>query len=869
MKKSYCKSVSDLWNTYDFSKIIITGIVLGLALAFLDYYDTPSQLINSIPNKVVWAMLGGVVIIVSVWLLENHYFDLFHIAATNPVDVISMVIIAASVVYIPIRWWLIEFALYTEIALYLSGALSLFLLVRIGVRSRKYATAESRSSNLVDLKDLYDNKISRIPEMPILIRENDVDYDLFNRSEIVNRLYRSIVHCRPEASYVISLEGEWGCGKTTIINNVIRLLETAPEENQNIVVIDDFDPWLFGSQEALLLGMYDTLLQHVGLRYSPTRTNWIVNGIAQVVSENHAAGGLIYNLLHNENKSSADIQVLKQRISAYLQTSNKRIVFFVDNLDRANDENIIFLFKLISIVFDLPGVVYVLSFERERINTILKETREIDQRFTEKIIQQEIKVPTIGEETSNDVYSLCIYNLLEAYGISGQEIMELAPVLKYIINQTQNIRMFKRILNSVFPAVFCYEGILNKSDLLAIEAIHFFDPELYTKIHQNPRFFVSHEKTAYDSFMTGLDKKKFNEEGSEFFRDLLGKHNASKEVLKSMFPYVERHLQGTALEHDTNFSDPRSSEIAKQSRICSGKYFDLYFSHNSNEFLEIRKKVEQFIREGNFAGSISHGISVMRKALDVLPDDDHTEWVEQLQSHIVDILPEKAYYFASAMYAAIYDFSGNEEFLALTPQSRAEYILSELLTRCSEQEFDEFMEIVQADYRKLKVIRSILYWLNSNSIKNQEHARTRAELLTKKFNAMCEKILTDNLCIYADDNYHRGNAWTLYHYCKEKEDIPRFTRYIMGNMSPATIYRILWDISTVAIGRNYSYSITAENMKVFCDNEALLAELIQSTPPRTTDEEFVNSIYMSYVNGVTDVWGHAGVVTSKPKKLTL
>ena len=186
--------------------------------------------------------------------------------------------------------------------------------------------------------------------MPILVRENDVDYDLFDRSEIVNRLYRSIVHCRPEASYVISLEGEWGCGKTTIINNVKRLLDGPTFGNDDVVIIDDFDPWLFGSQEALLLAMYDTLLQHMGLRYSPLRSSWIVKGITQVVSENHTAGGLIFNLLHNERKSNNDIQVLKQRISAYLRTSNKRIVFFVDNLDRANDENIVFLFKLIGIV---------------------------------------------------------------------------------------------------------------------------------------------------------------------------------------------------------------------------------------------------------------------------------------------------------------------------------------------------------------------------------------------------------------------------------------------------------------------------------------------------------------------------------------
>ena len=869
MKKNCYKSVSDLWVTYDLAKIIIVGITLGVSLALIDYYNIPSQLLSAIPNKVVRAILGGVVTIAAVWLLSNHCIDLFRIVAVNPVDIAALLIITTSIAYIPVRWRLIGFARYTYIALYISGALSLLLLIRIGIRAKKYAEAEGKGSNLVDLKDLYDNKISRVSKRPILIRENDVDYDLFDRSEIVNRLYRSIVHCHPDTSYVISLEGEWGCGKTTIINNVKRLLEVDPECNEDIVVVDDFDPWLYGSQKALLLAMYDTLLRHVGLRYSHTKASWMVKGIAQVVSDNYAAGGLIYNLLHNENKSSEDIQVLKQRISTYLRTSNKRIVFFIDNLDRANDENIIFLFKLISIVFDLPGVVYVLSFERERINTILTETREVDQRFTEKIIQQEIHVPAIGEEKSNNVYSLCIYNLLEAYGICGQEIMELAPVLKHIIKQTRNIRMFKRIINSVFPAVFCYESILNKSDLLAIEAIRFFDPELYTKIYQNSIYFISHEKSRLDSFLLGMRGKEFNAQGALLFEDLLKQHATSKELLKIMFPYVETYIKYKVLEQESHFKDPRASEIARHSRICSGKYFDLYFSHSTNNFLEVHKKIKQFIQEGNSVVSIVDAIKVITKTMGTLTKENHNEWVEQLQCHIPDILPCKAYYVASALYATIYDFNDSKEFLALTPQSRAEYILSELLVICTDKEFEEFQEITTDDYGRLKVIESIGYWLDHSDAQNQELAKKRAGLITLQYNTMCEKILTNGINIYSDEFYHKGNAWVVYRYCEKSKIVPQFTDYIMGILTPATVYKVLWDISSLSIGDNYVYSINDESIKLFCNNEELLSNLVQNTPPRTTDEEFVNKIYDTYINGVADVWGHKGVVTSRSKDLLL
>ena len=618
-----------------------------------------------------------------------------------------------------------------------------------------------------------------------------------------------------------------------------------------------------------MLALYDTLIQHVGLRYSPAKSNNIVKRIAQVVSENHTAGGVVFNLLHNENKCCEDIQVIKKRIGDYLQTTGKHIVFFVDNLDRANDENIIFLFKLISLVFDLPGVVYVLSFERERINAILNETQEFDQRFTEKIIQQEINVPSISAETSRTVYSLCICNLLEAYGISGKEISELTPVLKYIIAQVRNVRMFKRIVNSVFPAVFSHDHGLNKSDLLAVEAIRFFDPELYSKIYHNQEFFISHDKTSYDLFMMGIRNKEFNTVGADFLKNLLEQHKESKEILKGLFPYVENYIQNGILEKDSHFSDPKAPEISRRSRVCSGKYFDLYFSHGSNSYLEIRKKLDQFLAAANETAAIVEGQIVLKTALGMLTKEEHAEWVEQLQCHISDIMPSKAYYIAAAMYRMLNEFSDNRQFLGLSARGRAQYIISELLTVCANDEFAKFLRDIQTDYQQLMAIREIHYWLDNNTSLNQEEAKKRAELLKLVLNTMCDRILSDKVNIYADEYYHKGNAWALYHYCKEKNIIPQFTVYVKTVLSPISLYRILWDVTSLSIGNDYCYHIPKENMEAFFGEEEILADLMQNTTPRTSDEEFVQKVYDNYANGVTDIWGHSGVVTSQPKNLRL
>lgn len=336
-----------------------------------------------------------------------------------------------------------------------------------------------------------------------------------------------------------------------------------------------------------------------------------------------------------------------------------------------------------------------------------------------------------------------------------------------------------------------------------------------------------------------------------------------------MFPYVENYIQNKSLEQESHFRDPRSSEISKQSRICSGKYFDLYFSHSTNSFLEVRKEVERFIHGANSAESIADVITVITEILVMLTKENHKEWVEQLQCHISDIKPSKAYYVASAIYATLYDINDSKEFFALSPQARAEYIISELLAICTDEEFEEFQEITKTDYRRLKVIESISYWLNKRDTLNPEITKKHAELLAQQCRAMCERILAAGIDIYSKEYYQKGNAWVLYRHCKEKEETPKFTAYIMGILAATNVYKLLWDISSEAISDNYTYSITEENMVLFCDNKELLDNLIQNTPPCTEDEEFVNKIYDSYRNGLADVWGHRGVVTSHTKSLSL
>ena len=99
----------------------------------------------------------------------------------------------------------------------------------------------------------------------------------------------------PKESYVISLEGEWGCGKSTILKHVINKIS-----GSYIDVITDFDPWLYGSPTALLTGLYNQLLSKANLQFAPGKSERLLENIIKActdtIAEKNISAGLFKRL---------------------------------------------------------------------------------------------------------------------------------------------------------------------------------------------------------------------------------------------------------------------------------------------------------------------------------------------------------------------------------------------------------------------------------------------------------------------------------------------------------------------------------------------------------------------------------------------
>ena len=73
-------------------------------------------------------------------------------------------------------------------------------------------------------------------------------------------------------------------------------------------------------------------------------------------------------------------------IDEYLKKNNYKLVFIIDNIERTNKDNILFLFKLIHNVLNFNNTIYILCFDDIRLKAVFENNLSVDYKYIKKII---------------------------------------------------------------------------------------------------------------------------------------------------------------------------------------------------------------------------------------------------------------------------------------------------------------------------------------------------------------------------------------------------------------------------------------------------------------------------------------------------
>ncbi len=859
--------IKKLFADREIYKLSIVYIAVLTGLLCLDYKDVFAGLLSGHNTTLFIIICAGVSLLLLVFILGNHFQDmLYRITTVNSIDRLLFFCFLSTPIYYGAISLMQQVYTYKTIVLITVALLSLIVCFIRGIRyTRLFKRTLSFKSNVFDFIQIFDDIPKTDNNSPILISEKDVDYDLFERQELIIQLRLALeICCRSEEPFVIGLSGEWGSGKTTILNNVKKELDG----NGKIIVIDDFDPWIYGSPKAILAEMYYAILKQTNVEYSFGQIRELINAVGDLVADSdriEKVSSLAKAILaQNDNEDS--IETLKSNIDEYLKFKDITIVFFIDNLDRATAENVRFVFKLVGAVFDFKKVKYVLSYDKNRLSEIFKDSLQIDSRYMEKVINQELSIPKISETNREWVYDRSIKHLLLSYGVEEGQLYEYDYIIKFIIEEVKDIRKFKRLLNSAFFITFGYNN-LYKPDLLALEIVRFLDVELYEAIYSKREFFIDAD-TQYSlqlRYKYFLRKEEFNNKCNDFFNTIFSGKDQYKSLLSNIFPYVDRYNNGLAIRNDESDQE-RYKDTQLKSRINSAKYFDLYFCHSLNDFLNVNVQFDEklsSIISNNEKEQIEEEFS---KLISSLPREYHFEWTNRLYLNIETIPNQSAYPILLALTNNVQTIDDTSGFFTISARIRTYGIMTELFLKLSSEEKENYLNKIKQDIRNLSIITNMVFWLKE---KESSEGRERLIACAKEIG---DKILHNTINVYDDEYYSTDYIWSIYHSLKLSKAANHeqvFKTYVSKIISSKTIYRTLRDTISCSIGNGYSYSINKDNFDAIFEEGSDLQKLLDEHEPQNASEQLVFDLYQDYLKYGSEARYYHERVFEKPYEFIL
>lgn len=371
-------------------------------------------------------------------------------------------------------------------------------------------------------------RITSVSDIPLMKDPND-----FGTKRYVDGLVEFIKYS--VSPLTIALQGEWGSGKTSLMNRLYSRLCGDSSEFVGIN-INTWEYSMLSTPEETVIKIIERLVKALSKGEKQQNalekfTKWakLGGGVAfrAVREAAKAAGGVAGSILiesfvkgdaSNGNSSSEDVslsdlkETLEIAVNDHISNGKKGVLVFVDDLDRLNPPVAVEILELLKNIFSLKGCIFILAIDYEVVVKGLepkfgkltdKNEREF-RSFFDKIIQVPFSLPVNNYQPE----SFLIKMLREINYIDDKDSLEidrLSENFADIVEKTvgKNPRAIKRIINSL-SLINCIskikEEIPSKEPLIspdsisgkiinfAVIALQISYPRIYNVLMEHPDF---------------------------------------------------------------------------------------------------------------------------------------------------------------------------------------------------------------------------------------------------------------------------------------------------------------------------------------------------------------------------------------------
>jgi len=455
-----------------------------------------------------------------------------------------------------------------------------------------------------------------------------IEDDLLDRSGFSTDLANAMASWHGNDSLVIALHGDWGSGKSSIKNMALSQLGDINENKPDVVEFSPWewaaqekitasffqeisksigrkDKSKLGKKIAVTLKRYGRYLNTgeslvsglstalptlfvlatlIGLGGNISNEVWVNNASTFMLA---VLGGwaavlkwgkgcldkLSGNVEDTAKEKEQSLNDIRQELRSLLLKRKSPLIVVMDDLDRLTSAELRMVFQLIKANLEFPNVVFLILFQRDIVEDKMTDGKQQGRDYLEKIIQVPFDIPRIEitrihsllfnkldqiiEQDKSDVkmfdssrWGNIFYGALHAYFDNLRNVYRYTSTLSFHFSLLKGKNAFE----------------VNPVDLIAIECLRVFEPDVYMEIARSKEILTSNvsnrnsNNKETDGLINGL-LKKASPKKSEFV----------KEIVKQLFPTIEWALGGP------HYSGDFASGWLKEMRVCYPSNFDKYF----------------------------------------------------------------------------------------------------------------------------------------------------------------------------------------------------------------------------------------------------------------------------------------------------